>query len=61
MKLAIVSRSIGYRTPQGKGGGFLHATQKASPRRYIDGYAGIGRYDFGLGPVRDGTALDARG
>lgn len=57
MKLAVVSRYIGYTTERGRGGGFLHATQGATRRRYIDAFAGVGRYDFGQGHLRDGSAI----
>ncbi|MBU6422416.1 MAG: three-Cys-motif partner protein TcmP, partial [Chloroflexi bacterium] len=59
MKLAVLSRYIGYVDERGRGGGFLHATRSAMYRRYIDGFAGVGRYDFGNGHVRDGSALIA--
>lgn len=59
MKLAVLSRYIGYVDERGRGGGFLHATRSAVYRRYIDGFAGVGRYDFGSGHVRDGSALIA--
>ena len=42
MKLAVLSRYIGYKTAKGVGGGFLNATVGARARDYIDGHSSYG-------------------